>query len=186
MCLILTHILPARAFPWPQIKNPYNFPHLFSEYYTCTFLLASFVFGCMWANFKDPDLASQQICKWAYLVTLRTGMPSSTQPWSSFWPPPSGKRTVSLNTTSYPSALDPFPPPSLGGGSFSVAGLQLTTSLENWDKIQIRAPYTCSFTCWFLYFQFGDASIDQLPDSPPIPLVNSCFFDKQMPSQRFL
>ena len=67
------------------------------------------------------------------LVTLTTAA-LLMAPVSEFWPPPSGKRTVSRHTTSHPLILTFFPLTS----NLRVTGVQETTSVSNWKNFPLR------------------------------------------------
>ena len=67
------------------------------------------------------------------LVTLTTAA-LLMAPESEFWPPPSGKRTVSRHTTSHPLMLTFFPLTS----NLRVTGVQETTSVSNYKQFQLR------------------------------------------------
>ena len=67
------------------------------------------------------------------LVTLTTAA-LLMAPVSEFWPPPSGKRTVSRHTTSHPLTLNFFPLTS----NLRVTGVQETTSVSNWKNFPLR------------------------------------------------
>ena len=67
------------------------------------------------------------------LVTLTTAA-LLMAPVSEFWPPPSGKRTVSRHTTSHPLMLTFFPLTS----NLRVTGVQDTTSDSNCKHCQLR------------------------------------------------